>query len=617
MVRVYIQITHKIPGHKKSITEDYSYAANINVVANLLPVLSKFNLYIEDCFGGDRPSNEKDLVSRFNIVNTSAGGKLNSSSKACPWVLDNGSDDSYYDTYKDFIENKKGLVYLGGGTNSEPVVLGIARGFTDVETGDYGENFHFYKRGAGGYWKTYDVWENEKGILVAEIGLCDDESTSNLQTWQLMFGETYKKQSKSTSIFRLYGTDNIKRSPTLVLGYVDSMCGQVRAYKGSSANEHSFLAYFDLYDDFIAFSGLSTDYGDIGAALQYSGGVLSISKFTTAYCAKNPSFDNSDSSALEDFYSEYKKKYASRIVRNRYNKDYSYILTKEKGKSDDDRAYPLDYCSDLINGDLKKLCEHKEDDLFVKIPTSDNAKYGSIYSEVNTLDELKKFLNKDILYINGSDEDSENPKIDRIAHICKISNSSKFTIEDYLKFKNLLIKNGSSEARLDLNGWLYIACDTDKSFEIELEKCNNISQGGLIVDNKGIGKIDVKIKGNIHGQHLTILNLSGDIIIESGVKKVEASLVSLKGQLKINGDSNINNNQKLEIIGNVVMKSLPKEKSKLEENFRRKVIIKYNEDLAAIPYQEDSSVGGNEEKLKRTEFPLLMFDLKEDYHKLD
>lgn len=170
-----------------------------------------------------------------------------------------------------------------------------------------------------------------------------------------------------------------------------------------------------------------------------------------------------------------------------------------------------------------------------------------------------------------------------------------------------------NEDRLDLNGWLFIDCDSDKDLDININACRPISQGGMIVANRGSGKIDIRIKGFIDGEHISLINLSGNIVIEKDVKKLNTSLIASKGQIKLECDSNINIDDKLTIYGNMVMNNISKKL--IENNTQRALFLDYNESLAAIPNQSNPDL--EEDKLLRTEFPLLMFDLKENYKMLD
>lgn len=604
VVRVFIKISYKLPGQKDTISEDYLFASSITVAANIFPVLSKFNFYVEDAFGGNKPSGD-DLLYRFNKVSTSAGGKLRPDSTHCPWIFDNGANEKVFDSYKDIMLNRKGLIYLGGGDNDSPVILGVARGFSDVEQGPYGEDFHFFKRGSGGYWKTWEVWDNGTGILSANIGLCNDEDTTNLQTWQLMFGEGYRKQSTVNSIFRLYGTDATKQSPTLVLGYVNSMCGDVRAYKGEK-NTNNKLAFFDLCSDFIDFTALNAnDFGEnIGAALQSSDNVLFINTFALAYSTRT-GLDNRNRRNLEEFYEIYKEKYCTKVVQNRYNKDYTYILTKALGRPDDDRAYPLEYCSDVIKDEIKSLCELKSNDIFTKVPSVEGAKFDKIYN-VSKLDELSPFMDKEKLRIDGT-EDSTNK--DRLMRTVRYD-AKESPFDDFLRFKNLLKKGDDGKEKLDLNGWLYIEGDGET---VELDKYTSASQGGFIIAGKDGGKANVRLKGNIEGEHLSIVALDGDIVVDNAVTHLDASLIAANGQVKLDCGSSITNNQQLTVKGNIVMKNLTKES--IDSSFKRCLGLEYYEPLAALPNNNKSGI--SQDELEKTEFPLLMFDLKEDIVMLD
>ena len=604
VVRVFIKISYKLPGQKDTISEDYLFASSITVAANILPVLSKFNFYVEDVFGGNKPSGD-DLLYRFNKVSTSAGGKLKSDSTHCPWIFDNGANEKVFDSYKDIMLNRKGLIYLGGGDNDSPVILGIARGFSDVEQGPYGEDFHFFKRGSGGYWKTHEVWENGKGILSANIGLCNDEEGANLLSWQLMFGEGYRKQSTVNSIFRLFGTDKTKQSPTVVLGYVNSMSGDVRAYKWNGGSNK--LAFFDRKKDFINFTTLyAGDFEAIAAALRYSQSELRIKDFAAEYSIRTK-LDNSDYGKLEDFYEEYKEKYCTKVIQTRYFKDYSYILARSAGLRDDEAAYPLEFSPNLMKNDLKPLCELKSNDIYTKVPSVDGAKFNEIY-KVDKLDDLSKLFNKEKLSIDGSDDSDHK---DRLSKIFDYEPKGS-PLDDFLKFKNILIKGDDGKYKLDLNGWLYVNV-TKSNESVILDKYSTCSQGGFVIGSQDGGKANVRIKGNISGEHISIIVLDGDIVIENGVTHLDASLIAPNGQIKLECGSDILSNQNLEVNGNIVIKELTE--SNIKTTFKRCLMLNYYEALAAIHGKD--TPGLSQEEVQKTEFPLLMFDLKEDIVMLD
>ena len=589
IIRVYIKLSYRLPGQKHSISEDYLFASTVTVTANLLPILSKFTFYVKDVFDNDRPSG-KELRSKFNLVQTYATGELKSS-KYIPWVFLNGDDDNLYKNYGDFVTGKKGLIYLGGGTDQEPVLLGIARGFSGNTSKTYGEDFHFYKAAKGGYWKTYEVWSNGDGILAANIGLCDEGSnkddSANLRAWQGIFGEGYKSIISKNSIFRLFGTDSKGESPTLVLGYVNSMIGEARAYKGSQGTCQ--LPYFDYLEDFANFSTLKFDDSMI-TTLDYGEDYQKFGPFATAYAAKT-NMGNSDSE-IENFYEEYKEKYSARVVERRYNQDYAYYLAKkEPGIDNDARAYPLEFGSELVDKDLKELCLKKTNTLFTKPPLNEELrkKYLKVFSSVDDLGNLEEFLKADTLYIDGSEDSA---KSDRLAHKIKYFEDKNQTLDDYFRLNSMLKKDSSGKEKFDPNGWIYVDSENGS---VELKGYDSISQGGFVVSG------GVTIKGDLKGEHLTIIALNGDISIQGSVTTINASLIAPNGELKLEEGN------ELTLTGNIVMKHLSK--SNIANGFRRKFICKYNENLSALPFKEDKNL--KESDLKRTEFPMLMFDLKD------
>ena len=572
-----MKISYLLPGTKSSITEEYSFSSEIKIVANLLPVLSKFSFYVEDVFD-NRNLDEETLETYFNVVDSTEGGILNLGSPR-PWVINNGGG-SNFDNYKDYVSDKRGFIYLGGGTYDKPVILGIARGFSSAPQGDFGEDFHFYKNGRQGYWKTREVWTKSEpisNVLEAELGLCNDD-TDNFKKWQQKFGNgRFDKISRYNSIFRLYGTDKDK-SPTLVFGYVDSMYGSVRAFKNSGG--YNYLYFFDHEEDFINSAG----YGD--SSLK----IYDLYAFGGAYVG-----EFGDQASYIDYYN----KYTTKVIRNRYNKDFTYYLAKEKGKSPTDQQYPLKYCTDLLKGELKDLVsDDKKDDVFLAVPNADGiAEFRNIYSNSVNLEKLEAFVDLEKLCLDGSSDDEQ--KRTRIAYSTNINSSED--AEEYLKINGLLRNKD-----LDLNGWVYFDCGNN---ELILKDLKNISQGGIIVNNGNI-----TIKGNIKnesGSHLNIVALNGSITIERGVETIDASLVSVGDSIKLEGDEN---NNKLYINGNIIMAKIPSKNGKNvdTDKMKRGLFLKYNTDLSAIPFSNKYTV--EEEK---TETPLLMFTLNEKVKMLD
>ena len=591
-----MKISYLVPGNKSPITEEYTFFSSITVVANIIPVLSKFSFYVENVFDNRSIDNNK-LDTYFNVVDSTEGGILNDNSPR-PWVINNGGTQTF-DNYKDYVADSRGFIYLGGGTNDKPIILGIARGFSSATQGDYGEDFHFYKNGRAGYWKTLEDWgqtneSNENGVTAifqADIGLCNDTS-DNYKNWQANFGAGYDKKSKYNSIFRLYGTD-VDKSPTLVYGYVNSMFGSVRAFKkgffndaGKTSWKTCKLVFFDHESDFLNACGYGTgNFDDLGAYLEMKDTLMA---FSNSYNSKYK----------EDLpYEKYKNDYCTKVIYSRYNKDFTYYIAKEKGKTPADQQYPIDFCPDLIKGDFAKLCQNSEDnDLFLSVPNAEGAaEFRNIYSGSTNLEELDKFLDCERL---GFTKDSDGS---RIAYYFKPDTSED--IEKYLTNKGLLNKKD-----LSLDGWLYIECDDN--FEVVLKDLNLLSHGGIIVSNG-----NVTLKGNIKsvsGAHLNIVALKGNITIERSVDTVDASLIAGGGLVKLDGNEK---DKKLNIKGNIVMKNIPCDNAKNRvdyEKMKRGLFLKYNTDLSAIPFSNKYNV-----EESKTELPLLMFNLKEKTKMLD
>lgn len=546
LIRVYMTISHVLPGTSEPIKEDYMFVSQIRVVANIIPVLSKFTLYVEDALNGESET-------RLNLVSTKATGNLNGGATYRPWVLDNGEgSDKPIDNYKDLCLSPRGFAYLGGGTKSDPIALGIARGWNDSGVGEYGEDFHFFKNSnaAEGYWKTIELFGGGKGIMASDIGLCDDTSDDNLRAWQAQLGGGYSQKSKSNSIFKLYGTDGAK-SPTLVLGHVDSMYASIRIFK-TSAGDLNFLSYIDHEDDYLSGCGFS---------------VAGLNAFESGYDILT--FYNTVGGNLA--YDDYISKYASRLSQTPYNKDYLYILTHNSA------ANPKGQVSDTKLKSLAGYSSSASD--FTAVPEG----YNNIVEGAD-LTDMGKFLDIDKLSIDCGEESTNNM---RIAYTTSVTAAGD-NIESYFSKKGLL-DNGE----LNLNGWVYVK--SDSTLEININKCKVISNGGIIVDGG-----DICVKGDVQsvgGAHLTLVALSGKINIEAGVTNIDASLYAGGGQVRLLGKATDGD---LKINGNVVMKKINS-----LEHLAAGCWINYKDELSALPDKVDADED-------RSEKPMLMFSFKDN-----
>ena len=608
LININFKFKYKMPGKNDNITEEYNYASDIKVVANLLPVLSKFTFYIENVLEND----EANLTNscRFNVIDTNVNGELNNSAKLVkPWILNNvgenesASESEKPNSYNELVKDKRGFVYLGGGTKECPIKLGIACGDVDLDIGslsEYGEDFHFFKKpeSEGGFFKPMEppTWDEGQGVICANLGLCNDfDPESGYKDYLDLLGESNYDLAKYNSIFKLYGTDQMFSrgifSPTLVLGFVDSMYASIRIFKPSGDDDDFFkLNYYENPDDFT--NALDEDNDDCD---------YDLTEFRLAYELK---FLN----LLE--YETYHSIFGSRVESVPYNNDYTYTFKR-------DEAFP--FHNILKDKELEKLCDrNSEEEIFVKIPNTEKAQFGNIYSDIKDLTILEKFIDEQKL--------SLIPGGNRIAHTIKIVPPDKEkprgcivldkkdkvsnVFINYLKTKNILLEEG-----LDFNGWLYVDTDDlDDEFELPLKFGNSklLSQGGIIL-SKGKLVIEENILNDLNN-HLTLITLGndnskGNITIRNNVTEVNASLISKNGHVYLEDDNNPKIS--LDIYGNIIMHNvgLNSKKSIIEQaGLRRGLRLNYRPELSAIP---DFSKKIEVEK-SRSEHQLLMFNVKDN-----
>ena len=402
VVRLPILISYQQPGTKEKITEDYLYTANLKVVANLMPVLSRFSLYVEDAVAGEGPD-------RFNKVETNAQGNLLPSCQFKPWVLDNGSGDAKFpERFDSIISSGRGLVYLGGGRLN----LGIARGWN--EPGKYGEGFHLFAEGRGdGLYTTSFI--GPLALMNWETGLCNDVSDDSTIFWWELIKDGFDEMSKASSIFRLNGTDQ-EKSPTLVLGDVMARTLCARAYRESSEN-FGPLPYVNNDDKFADYTSGQSE-------------VFDISYFMSQYQKANGSLSRG----------RYNSDFASCLIEVPFNRALAYIITNFKA------AHPLDTGA-IPNGDpLAEFANGKAvtNGRAHKVP----APYDNVFSGVGDLKKMGEFLTAERLQIPGN-------RCSRVIELAKGQN-----LLTALEQRGLLQKD-----KLDLNGWVLVKTKENLSID--------------------------------------------------------------------------------------------------------------------------------------------------------
>jgi len=398
LIRIPVVVEYLAPASREKITEEYLYTINLKVVANLVPVLSKFTLYVKDSRSGE---NEE----RFNLAVNDEHGKLLENTYA-PWVLKHTADSNFPATFADIVKSSRGLVYMGGGR----VNLGLARGWSD---GPYGEGFHLLGEGRrDGFYKIGQL--GPMALLNCETGLCKtDLNNADSISWYDLIKSGYAEMSTKASIFKLFGSDQ-ERSPTLVFGspVARTICG--KAYRESHEN-YGPLPY--TYDD-----GQFEDYKTAG------GEDFDISYFINNYA------DQNNGAVLSR--SQYNREFASCLIEVPYNRALGYILTNYSTAwpLDSGRVSPSDPLHDFISG------RALENGLNEKIP----APYSGIYDDIDNLSSMKALLDK-----------IDIPGRRAMAEIV-VPRGEKFTT--LLQKRGYL----GGDKKLDLNGWLHVKAPEGK-----------------------------------------------------------------------------------------------------------------------------------------------------------
>ncbi len=493
-LRIPIVVSYRAPASNELIKEDYLYSTRVKVTANLVPVLSRFSLYVEDAVAGEGPD-------RFNKVETNSQGNLAPSSNFRPWVLDNGSgDEKFPERFANIIGSGRGLVYLGGGRLN----LNIARGWN--EPGKYGEGFHLFAEGRGdGLYTT--AFLGPMALLNWETGLCNDLSDdANIFWWELI-KDGYDAMSKTNSIFRLNGTDQ-EKSPTLVFGEVMARTLCARAYRESSEN-FGPLPYVNSDDKFADYTSGESE-------------VFDISYFMSEYQKVSGTLNRGT----------YNTDYASCLIEQPYNRSLAYIITNFKA------PHPLDTGAIPSSDPLASFAAGKavSAGLAHKIP----APYDGIFSGVSDLKKMADFLSKERLMIPGN----------RSIHSIELANGQK--VLTALEQRGLLLKD-----KLDLNGWVYVKAKDTLVFDSSLRLMSHggivLEQGNIEV--RAPVKADggnfilnlVALNGNITVDS----SLSGEV----DLSLTACGSASDVGQVKFPGNSGTN---VVRVNGNIAMRTIAK-----------------------------------------------------------
>lgn len=513
IIKIPVRISYKAPGSEDKINEDYLFSVDVKVVANLIPVLSKFTLYVQDSLSGEGQD-------RFNQTLTDAFGNLNGGSFK-PWVLDNGGGSSLPDRFADAVTSARGLVYLGGGK----IVLGIARGWN--VPGKYSEGFHLLAEGRGdGLYTTGFV--GPMALMSWETGLCNTDPADDASVfWYDLIKSGFADMSRKNSVFRLLGTD-AQRSPTLVFGDVMSRTLCARTYRESSANfgPLPYTHSTEQYDDFI-----SGDSEEFDISYFYNQVVLAAGTLSR---------------------SEYNAKYASCLIEEPYNRALGYIITNFKipRPLESGVIAASDPLADFIAGKAAaKGLAHM-------IP----APFSGIFPDVNDLVSIKAFLEKieipgkrcvgtvalkkgeklfDALqkhgYLRGSVLDLNGWIYVRADEMIVVDDAVKLQSHGgiVLEKGNIEIKNAIKSDGGDyllslvaLNGNVVIDSALGGELDISLTAAGDSSDAGQVRFAGNSGSPTPKINGNVAMQRIGAGTLSGSVArgVEINYRKSLAAL---------------------------------------------------------------------------------------------
>ncbi|PKL49231.1 MAG: hypothetical protein CVV42_06805 [Candidatus Riflebacteria bacterium HGW-Riflebacteria-2] len=545
LVRIPIVVKYLAPASDEMITEEYLYTIKIKVVANLIPVLSKFTLYVKDARSGEDEE-------RFNRIVNDEHGKLLDTAYA-PWVLKNSGSSNFPASFGDIVKSARGLVYMGGGR----INLGIARGWSD---GPYGEGFHLLGEGRrDGFYKIGEI--GPMSLLNCETGLCKtDYNNEDSVSWYDLIKSGYAEMAAKASIFKLFGSDQ-ERSPTIVFGNTAArtICG--KAFRESHEN-FGPLPYTYCDEQF-------ENYQETGAE------EADFSYFLNTYS------DHNNGATLSR--SQYNKEYASCLIEVPYNRALGYILTNYNTSwpLDSGRVSPSDPLHDFISG------KAGENGLNEKIPSP----FSGIYSDIQNLSDMKAILEKSQIF-GGRAQASRS--------------MTEIVLPRGEKLITLLQKRGylADDKKLDLNGWLYVKAPEGKI--VIDESLRLISHGGIVLEE---GNIEIKnaIKADGGRFLLNLVAKNGNILVDSSVNgELAAGLTAAgdrsdAGQVKFAGGGS---SSPLTVRGNVAMQRIAA--GTVSGSCARGVNIVYAEDLAALP-QQFSEAGSEQPLLMFSfEYPRLL-----------
>lgn len=477
----------------KNLEDEFHFACPIKVTSAWLPLLSKFNLFI------DNSEADKDKW-RFNLVKSKPDGDLIGNSPK-PLVLYNGAKLAGNDLVRidNYLARRVGWVYFGG---DQPAILNLAQGTNSV-----GEFFHLYETwdtALGqfvGFYETEYFSYTHAGVTgtVATVqwdkGIADEAAAgvSPAHWFKIIQGTPDEGRMTSNSIFRLYGIDK-KQSPTLVLGKVFRGMISARGYQSSPKSLVPAQLFQwvprNQWPEYISFDPNFAGRQGLGSIATMARDILGLN---------------------EQHLDIYRAKYASQATQQGYNASLAFVATNRV------LADPFSGFS----GWLLKVMQSKSGiDEMQKLPL----KIGGYNKDarVPALAELIKVAPaKAYISIDAASAAAE----------LGIQSGDAVSLPDILALRGIWQK---STGTLDVNGWVLIKCRSGTRLVVD-KPLVLASNGGIVVDHG-----DLLIARNIDGGNypespgdergetpkftLQIVAVDGNILVNSG--KIDACLIA-------------------------------------------------------------------------------------------
>ena len=458
-----------------STTLDFNYSCPVRIATAHVPVLSKYNLYIENA-----RLNSGEYDAGYNQVSVDSFGNFaDTRSKARALVLNNDGNLNLPVKleFRNFVEDARGLVYLGGDAS---IFLNLARSDAVALNSESGEGFQFFRRlNFDGLYPVYDGNSAENGRMLISFldqGVSDDTDERNLSFYRRIesgfFGvkQVQEGRLRYSSIFRLFGVQ-ARPSPTLVQGNILSQYLTIAIMKRDDGRPGR-----PLYLDNLSYSAPM-----LPDAYYYN--CINLPEYTDLQTAFG--LDNS-----LDSYKQYVTRYSSRVNHRPYNQGLGFMHTQTNPD-----AVALFPESDLLN----RFVTSSAHDATHKVP----GVFAEIYPDAADLKMMSAFAK------GFADEAMASYHID---------NSEEPDAMKLLKQQGLLSQN-----RLVADGWVRFSSATTINRRLEY-----MSSAGIVVENGDLTiEAPVAPAGFRDDCLLYLVALNGNVVFKTPPDaKVQAAVIA-------------------------------------------------------------------------------------------